>query len=137
VPTRLDDDAIERIIDAVGNRTPKEPDTSALKEDLNFERVHFASFDMVGKKAENYRELIDTTQLNQFLGGDLSEVYEKHFGKPAGRSRPSYSAVPPSGPYVDFAIAVMRELGQDVSRDTIDAALKAVRRRRKSKLLPI
>jgi hypothetical protein len=139
VPTRLDDNAVERIINAVGKRTPRQPNTKRrkekLKEELNFERVHFASFDMVGKKAENYRELIETTPLNQFLGSDLARIYEKHFGKPAGRSRPSDGNAPPSGPYLDFALAVMGEFGQNISPDTVDSALKVIRRRQKFRKL--
>jgi hypothetical protein len=50
VPPRLDDEAIARIVTSVGSVLTLEPDKSALKEDLNFERIHFASFDIVGKK---------------------------------------------------------------------------------------
>jgi hypothetical protein len=144
VPSRFGEEAIDRIVAAVGLpllgekiRRPAARDAPAsngsLQEDLNFERIHFASFDIVGRKgAPLYRELIGIPQLNQFLGGDLAEVYEKYFGKKAGRSRAPDSHDLPSGPYVRFAIAVMEELGQEVSAHTVEAALKAVRRRKKT-----
>jgi hypothetical protein len=63
-----------------------------------------------------------------FLGYDLPRIFEKHFRREAGRSKAPEGG-PPTGPFIRFAVAVSKELGQHTTAETIDRARKATKRR--------
>jgi hypothetical protein len=69
------------------------------------------------------REHLELTPLMRLLGCDLVQIYRGHFQREGGRSR-SPSGGNPHGPYIRFAIAVMRELGETISVHTVEAAIK-------------
>jgi hypothetical protein len=110
------------------------PDRDKLRADLDERCSLFIALNALPPKS-GYRGLIGTTNLNQFLGDGLARLYDRHFGKKprakraGSRSRNPTKHAPPGGPYVRFALAVMRELGQKISPHTVDAAIKAVRKR--------
>jgi hypothetical protein len=65
-----------------------------------------------------------------FAAQVLPEVFERNFKRAAKTSRPSDAKAGPrvaDGPYIRFAVAVMREMGISISRETVARALKDVR----------
>jgi hypothetical protein len=63
------------------------------------------------------------------IGQDLPFVFKRVFGLPAGRSR-SVDQTLLSGPYLDFAQAVLSEMGIIYSNESISRALTNRGRRR-------
>jgi hypothetical protein len=65
-----------------------------------------------------------------FAAEILPKVFEDNFRRPAKGSRRDQSKVgakPADGPYIRFAVAVMREMGIKISPETVARALKDVR----------
>ena len=65
-----------------------------------------------------------------FVGEILPRVFESNFGRPAKVSRPDelkVGAKAADGPYIRFAVAVMREMGMRISPETVARSLKQVR----------
>ena len=132
-PVQLDEAAINRITGAVGE-TPRQPDRDQLKADLVVTCRWFIDLNASPPKGA-YRDFIGTTNLYQFLGDSLARLFDKHFGKnprakrAGSRSRDPHSKDAPTGPYVRFALAVMSELGREISPETVATAIKRVRKR--------
>jgi hypothetical protein len=66
---------------------------------------------------------IDATPLKYLITITLADVYEQHFRKRPGRSR-SRDGSTIYGPYVRFVRAVLAEIGESASPETIDTYLK-------------
>jgi hypothetical protein len=65
-----------------------------------------------------------------FAAEVLPPVFERNFARPARISRRDSSKVDANaadGPFLRFALAVMREMGMSISRETVARALKDVR----------
>jgi hypothetical protein len=65
-----------------------------------------------------------------FVGEILPGVFASNFGRLARVSRPDQSKIgakAADGPYIRFAVAVMREMGMRISPETVARALKQVR----------
>ena len=58
----------------------------------------------------------------RLVGSELSEIFEKHFGKRASYTRDPYDESI-KGPFIDFAEAVLKEFGRSPSRAGIADAL--------------
>lgn len=69
--------------------------------------------------------------LQELTGLWLRDVYERHFKKEAGSSRPKEGR-PPEGPYIRFVTTVLADWKIDCSPETVDDALS----RKKSKNSP-
>lgn len=80
------------------------------------------------------REVLQITPLMWLVGHDLAAIYEAHFLRKAGRGR-SPKGGEPGGPFVRFTIAVVREFGETISSDAVEAALKEVRSLRRRNVL--
>ena len=91
------------VVDAVG----RDPLLAALRE------LEIAVDSFEEPSEENLRKLV--TQ-------DLAAVYQKHFGRRAGRSRPALGGAV-SGPYVRFVVAVAEVLGFSISPNTLNIYL--------------
>jgi hypothetical protein len=61
-----------------------------------------------------------------FAAEILPPIFERNFNRPAGTSQSSDSNAP-GGPFIRFAVTVMREMGIPISEETVAAALKDVR----------
>ena len=86
--------------------------------------------EMVGqqqKRKSSIREVFQITPLEWLAGIGLAELYRRHFGRPAGRSRPAAGGAP-RGPYIRFVAAVAREYGKRIPDTTVEEALKQVRK---------
>jgi hypothetical protein len=66
----------------------------------------------------NARTRLDTSPLQQLAGVWLPNAYERHFGRPAGRSRRSADRAP-DGPYIRFARQFLIETRIRCSDETI------------------
>jgi hypothetical protein len=75
------------------------------------------------KKNRERRNLIGLSALQKLTGEWLPEVYERHFKRKAGASRPIEGG-PPEGPYIRFAMAVLAAWKIDYAPDSIDDALR-------------
>lgn len=71
------------------------------------------------------RQVLEMTPLMWLAGHDLATVYRTHIRRMPGRARSPYGGKP-GGPYVRFAIAVIKEFGKTISNDAVEAALKKV-----------
>jgi hypothetical protein len=60
-----------------------------------------------------------------FFGFQLPLVFEKHFKRKAGLSRPWEGQGPITGPFIRFAQAVGRALGEEVAAETVAKAMKS------------
>ena len=67
-----------------------------------------------------------------FVAEILAPLFERNFNRQAGTSRSSDSNTP-GGPFIRFAVTVMREMGIPISKETVAAALKDVRTGRSSR----
>jgi hypothetical protein len=129
----------ERLLDARGHKY------AAREIASRFEGGHFdvflSSLDRViqattALKGENSRGgwvRLERSPKEWFVGEVLPRVFESNFGRMARVSRPDPSNVSrrhanvADGPYIRFAVAVMREMGIRISPETVARALKNVR----------
>jgi hypothetical protein len=73
--------------------------------------------------AASFREVLNVRP-SFWLISDLVNVFEKHFAKPAVRTRDSDGQ--PDSPFVRFVTAVTAELGEPVVAETVSKAMSAV-----------
>jgi hypothetical protein len=74
--------------------------------------------------AASFREVLDVRPSFWLIGNDLVNVFEKHFAKPAVRTRDSDGQ--PDSPFVRFVTAVTAELGEPVVAETLSKAMSTV-----------
>jgi hypothetical protein len=72
----------------------------------------------------SFREALDVRPSFWLIGNDLVNVFEKHFAKPAVRTRDSDGQ--PDSPFVRFVTAVTAELGEPVVAETLSKAMSTV-----------
>jgi hypothetical protein len=71
----------------------------------------------------SFREVLNVRP-SSWLIGDLMDVFEKHFAKPAVRTRNSDGQ--PDSPFVRFVTVVTAELGEPVVAETVSKAMSVV-----------
>ena len=74
--------------------------------------------------AASLREVLNVRPSFWLIGKDLADVFEKHFAKPAVRTRNSDEQ--PDSPFVRFVTAVTAELGEPVVNETVSKAMSEV-----------
>jgi hypothetical protein len=72
----------------------------------------------------SFREVLNVRPSFRLIGKDLVDVFEKHFAKPAVRTRNSDGQ--PDSPFVRFVTAVTAELGEPVVAETVSKAMSVV-----------
>lgn len=96
------------------------PDAPALRElTAGLRAVRAAAGQIVADGIPEREESARKT----LVARDLADVYEKHFKRPAGRSR-RYDGGPAGGPYVRFVEAVVTEFDIPIANETISDYLK-------------
>jgi hypothetical protein len=75
-----------------------------------------------------------------FVGGKLAQIYKECFGRPAGAGSGEISGRGGKdtihGPFTRFVIAVMEEMGEDVTANIVKRALREPRRKPKQEKHP-
>jgi hypothetical protein len=69
----------------------------------------------------SFREVLNVRPSFWLIGKDFVDVFEKHFAKPAVRTRNSDEQ--PDSPFVRFVTAVTAELGEPVVAETVSKAM--------------
>ena len=115
---------IRRVTDPL--RRYEQPSFRGLKAGLIKLRDRAEEATQLQTKPSVWRDSTKVTPLEWLLGHDLAKVYEVHFHRKAGRGRRD-KVREPSGPYIRFAAAAMKEFGKKVSNYTVETALKEVR----------
>ncbi len=122
--------------------TTKAAEATAEFEAADAEAQRFmASLQRVISAAENAKEKFKDGAVirmdrppNDWLAGEkLPMVFERHFPQRAGVSRPSdlkEGKKTAGGPFIRFAVAVFREIGINISPDTVARAFNDVRNKR-------
>jgi hypothetical protein len=94
---------------------------------LQLERGEMEPAEFIRRIRERYGVGVDEVVMQKLTGEWLVEIFEKHFNREAGRSRPvnkgGYSG-PPTGPYIRFAKAVLAAWKLDYSKESIYDALR-------------